>query len=174
MSPVYRTGALTCLATGQLAASESNRAIPAHQTGPVDQLGRGQRKTEDSDPSAHAPGRVQTGGRTLAASSSRADDGGPDPPALSRPSRFEREAAVRHLHHPRRKTENSNPRRLPAPPGFRPGASIPLASSSRSGERTTRKPCPHGHDPASNRSRPLAGSLSLSTLPGTRTETPDV
>jgi hypothetical protein len=28
---------------GQLAASESNRAIPVHQTGPVDQLGRGQR-----------------------------------------------------------------------------------------------------------------------------------
>jgi hypothetical protein len=36
-------------AAGQLATAESNRALPAYQTGPVDRLGRGQRMRHDSN-----------------------------------------------------------------------------------------------------------------------------
>jgi hypothetical protein len=43
---LYKSAALTCCATGQLATAESNRALPAYQAGPVDRLGRGQRKAE--------------------------------------------------------------------------------------------------------------------------------
>jgi len=41
-----------------LAARESNPALPPYQSGPVDRLGRGQRKTEVSSPAALRPPRV--------------------------------------------------------------------------------------------------------------------
>src|SRR5580692_1224788 len=64
-----------------LATSGSNRAIPVHQTGPVNQLGRGH----------------------------RAEGGVPEPSGSHRPSRFEREAAARQLHLPERRAEQSKP-----------------------------------------------------------------
>jgi hypothetical protein len=52
-------------------------------------------------------------------------------PSACAPSPLRTGARAWRVHFPWRKTENSNPRRLAAPRGFRPGASIPLASSSR-------------------------------------------
>ena len=48
----YKSAALTCCATGQLATAELNRAIPAYQAGPVNRLGRGQQKVTVSSPTA--------------------------------------------------------------------------------------------------------------------------
>jgi hypothetical protein len=47
-------------AAPRLAASESNRAIPAYQAGPVDRLGRGQQKVRVSNPSAETPHPLAT------------------------------------------------------------------------------------------------------------------
>lgn len=44
MSPAYKTGAVTDLATDQLATAESNRAIPPYQSGPFTRLSRGHRR----------------------------------------------------------------------------------------------------------------------------------
>ena len=46
----YKSAALTCCATGQLATADLNRAIPPYQSGPVTELGRGQRTARDSNP----------------------------------------------------------------------------------------------------------------------------
>ncbi len=57
-------------------------------------------------------------------------------------------------------TEDLTPSPFPGPSRFE-RAAIPDSFIIQSGERTTRKPCPRGHDPASNRSRSLIGSLSM-------------
>jgi hypothetical protein len=88
-----------------LATAESNRAIPAYQAGPVDQLGRGQQMAEVPTPSARAPFRVQAGagqpGR-FAIRERRAEV--LSPTASRRPPVFETEPAARQVHSPWRKT----------------------------------------------------------------------
>jgi hypothetical protein len=131
VSPVYRTGAFTCLATGQLAASESNRAIPVHQTGPVDQLGRGQRMRQESNLQGSyarpGSGRVPSpvGWRIL-----KRRDRESDPEGSSHCSTvFETAAVASRLASPGRMAQDSNlPAACTATSGFQPGT-LPTRSA---------------------------------------------
>lgn len=123
----------------RLAASESNRAIPAYQAGPVERLGRGQRKVEVSSSQVSPCTGFQ----------------GPLPR--------------------RRRTFQGGERRTRIsrgypPPGFRPGsAAWPI--HPRKAEGAVIETDDRSRASASNGARPLAGSPSLSTVPGTRTPT---
>ena len=150
-----------------MATPESNRATPVHQTGPVNQLGRGQRKAEDSNPSACAPSRIQTGGRALAASPSDAESGGPDPQRLPAHPASNGSAPWR-VHFPWRMAQELNLLRTRAPTArFQRGAlpvGQPSAAESGAFEAHTR-----GCALVSSEARSLIGSLSLRTGPRIRT-----
>lgn len=87
-----------------MATAESNRAIPAYQAGPVDQLGRGQQMAEVPTPSVRAPFRVQAGAGHPAGSPSVSGAEVLSPTASRRPPVFETEPAARQVHSPWRKT----------------------------------------------------------------------
>jgi hypothetical protein len=73
----YKDAALTVelpARASALAASESNRALPTYQVGPFDRLGRGQRKTGDSNATALTAARFPAGASRLTGSSS--EEGG--------------------------------------------------------------------------------------------------
>jgi hypothetical protein len=128
-----------------LAASESNRAIPAYQAGPVDRLGRGQRKVEVSigapsieeggglEPQRARPGAFETPPAALAGSPSKSAP----PPGVNRWEMVEdgvletrpagppgfRPGPAAWLVHPPRKAADSNGTVLPAHPlATEPGA----------------------------------------------------
>ena len=112
-----------------MATAESNRAIPAYQAGPFDQLGRGQRMMEDPSPSAlprahpASNGRRPPGRFTIQKSrerSSRSPGHLSVPPFAfgATPARLSGSLSTR-------KTENSNPRPFRTPTGFQPA---PVAS----------------------------------------------
>ena len=62
-----------------MATAESNRAIPAYQTGPVDRLGRGQRMRQESNLQGGQARPVQAGFRRRSDCASVAEGGGHAP-----------------------------------------------------------------------------------------------
>jgi hypothetical protein len=159
------------LATGQLATAELNRAHPAYQAGPIDQVGRGQRMRQESNlqgakarpGSSRVPSpvglRIQSGeGRSRT------------PKALAGSPAFGAGAVTSRLASPWRMAQELNLLRALAPvSGFRPGT-LPLGQPSSRGESGIRT---HGRRCASRLAGgPRAttpGHLTMSTLPRTRT-----
>jgi hypothetical protein len=143
-----------------LAAAESNRAIPAYQAGPVDQLGRGQRKRRELNPQGRSSPGFRPGAVTSLLALPRAEDGGPDPLAVTRLTRIR---IGDRLHggfiFRERRTEIPTPiplgtARFPAGAGYPPGSSSKAESGAIEAHGVTRAL-------VSSEARPLAGSLSV-------------
>jgi len=101
-----------------LATAESNRAIPAYQTGPVDRLGRGQRKMEVSSPTGRDPVlALKASSRAGAASSWRIAEVPPPQRFHARPGSSRGPHLGGFAIHERR-TEDVSPSELPRPFAF--------------------------------------------------------
>ena len=149
-----------------MATAESNRAIPAYQAGPFDQLGRGQRMMEDPSPSAlprahpASNGRRPPGRFTIQKSrerSSRSPGHLSVPPFAfgATPARLSGSLSTR-------KTENSNPRPFRTPTGFQPAPVARQVHLPRRAEKSNPTVLP-AH-PLAAEPGYLAGSLSVAPL----------
>jgi hypothetical protein len=135
---------------------------------PLHRLGSGQRKMEGTIPSDIAPGRVQAGGRSLTASSSLCGwRGTRTPSAVARATPLRTALLIRPDAIHGRRTENSNPSAR-APVRF-PDDAGALTGSSSMAESGAVEAHAQRRALVSSEARSLIGSLSLRTVPGTRT-----
>jgi hypothetical protein len=150
-----------------LATAESNRAIPAYQAGPVDQLGRGQQMAEVPTPSARAPFRVQAGPATRQVHSPWRKTVDTIHRAFT-PTAFQTGTTTWWFHLPRRRAGDSNATVLPAHPlATEPGtlAGSPSMSGGPGQARRAVRTDLHGHAfPAALRAPPEIRTRNLFLL----------